>query len=505
MGNKMKRRAFLSVYDKVGLIDFAKNLTEKFDYEIVAGGDTYELLRSAEIDVINLSEFSNTAGFLMKDYEALNETILAGILANSSDTREMNELERFAVKSFDMVVVNVCPFEKLVLENSNIDDVIKNIDIVGMTLLRAGAKNYRNVTVIIDKVDYYVALNANEFGRLKLAAKAFNFAANYDRAISSLLAEQTGEKPFKTLSFEKVRDLKYGENPHQKGAIYKTERMVDYEVLDGKELSFNDILNVTEAANIVSEFFDVNAVSIIRHTKPCGVALGRSIYDAYTKAFDCDPISSFYGTVGFSKTVDSEVAKHLNSMAVEVIVAPDYSKDAIEIFNDNPDIKLVKLNTPLKEYRQLAREDVIMSPFGALVQDSDSSELDKDMFKVVTREKPTKEQIEDAIFAWKVVKYAKTNSAVIARDFKTVAISQGQTNAIVAVEQALNYACDNSKEAVLASDATIHAEDCIYSAVQGRISLIIQPGGSVKDQKIIETCDKYGIAMITTGIRNYKQ
>ena len=287
--------------------------------------------------------------------------------------------------------------------------------------------------------------------------------------------------------------------------IYKTERMVDYEVLDGKELSFNDILNVTEAANIVSEFFDVNAVSIIRHTKPCGVALGRSIYDAYTKAFDCDPISSFYGTVGFSKTVDSEVAKHLNSMAVEVIVAPDYSKEAIEIFNDNPDIKLVKLNTPLKEYRQLAREDVIMSPFGALVQDSDSSELDKDMFKVVTREKPTKEQIEDAIFAWKVVKYAKTNSAVIARDFKTVAISQGQTNAIVAVEQALNYACDNSKEAVLASDATIHAEDCIYSAVQGRISLIIQPGGSVKDQKIIETCDKYGIAMITTGIRNYKQ
>lgn len=301
MGNKMKRRAFLSVYDKVGLIDFAKNLTEKFDYEIVAGGDTYELLRSAEIDVINLSEFSNTAGFLMKDYEALNETILAGILANSSDTREMNELERFAVKSFDMVVVNICPFEKLVLENSNIDDVIKNIDVVGMTLLRAGAKNYRNVTVIIDKVDYYVALNANEFGRLKLAAKAFNFAANYDRAISSLLAEQTGEKPFKTLSFEKVRDLKYGENPHQKGAIYKTERMVDYEVLDGKELSFNDILNVTESANIVSEFFDVNAVSIIRHTKPCGVALGRSIYDAYTKAFDCDPISSFYGTVGFQK------------------------------------------------------------------------------------------------------------------------------------------------------------------------------------------------------------
>lgn len=504
-GIKMKRRAFISVYDKVGLIDFAKNLTEKFDYEIVAGGDTYELLNSADIEVINLSEFANTSGLLMKEFEALSETVLAGILANSSDVRELNELERFAIKSFDMVVVNVCPFERVVIENDNVDEMIKNIDIVGLTLLRAGAKNYKNVTVITDKVDYYVALNANEFGRLKLAAKALNLTSNYDRAIASMLAEQTGEKPFKTLSFEKVKDLKYGENPHQKGAIYKTERMVNYEVLNEKELSFNDVLNVTEATNIVSEFFDVNAVSIIRHTKPCGVALGRSIYDAYTKAFDCDPISSFYGTVGFSKPVDAEVAKHLNSMAVEVIVAPDFNNDALEIFKDNPEIKLVKLNTPLKEYRKLAREDVILSPFGALVQDSDLSELDKDMFKVVSREKPTKEQIEDAIFAWKVVKYAKTNSAVIARDFKTVAIAQGQTNAIVAVEQALNYACDNSKEAVLASDATIHAEDCIYSAVQGRISLIIQPGGSVKDQKIIETCDKYGIAMITTGIRNYKQ
>ena len=434
-----------------------------------------------------------------------SENIFAGILANSTDARELNELERLAIKSFDMVVVNICPFEKVMLESNDVGVMIEKIDIVGVAILRAGAKNYKNVTVITDKVDYYVALNANEFGRLKLAAKAFNLTSNYDRLISSKLAEQTGDKPFKTFNFEKVRDLQYGENPHQKGAIYKTERMVDYEVINDRDLTYNDILNVTEAANIVSEFYDVNAVAIIRHTKPCGVALGRSIYDAYTKAFDCDPVSSFYGTVGFSKPVDAEVAKHLNSMSVEVIIAPEFTPDAVELFEDNSSIKLVKLNTSLKDYRKLIREEVIMSPFGALVQDSNSSELDKDMFKVVTREKPTTEQIEDAVFAWKVVKYAKTNSAVIARDFKTAAIAQGQTNAIVAVEQALSYACDNSKEAVLASDATIHAEDCIYSAIQGRISLIIQPGGSVKDQNIIEVCDKYGIAMITTGIRNYKQ
>ncbi len=501
----MKRRAFISVYDKVGLIDFAKNLVEKFDYEIVASGDTYELLKNSDIDVIDIAEFSVSSGLLVKELEGFNETVLAGILSNSSEVKALNELEKLAVKSFDMVVVNICPFDKIISESSDVSEMIDKINIVGLALLRAGAKNYKNVTVITDKIDYYIALNANEFGRLKLAAKAFNFTSNYDRLISSKLAEQTGEKPFKTFNFEKVKDLQYGENPHQKGAIYKSDRMVDYEVINGRELSFNDILNVTEATNIVSEFYDVNAVSIIRHTKPCGVALGRSIYDAYTKAFDCDPVSSFYGTVGFSKPVDSEVAKHLNSMSVEVVIAPDFTPEAVELFEDNSDIKLVKLNTSLKEYRKLTREEVIMSPFGTLVQDSNSSELDKDMFKVVTREKPTAEQIEDAVFAWKVVKYAKTNSAVIARDFKTSAISQGQTNAIVAVEHALNYACENSKEAVLASDAAIHAEDCIYSAVQGRISLIIQPGGSVKDQKIIDVCDKYGISMITTGIRNYRQ
>ena len=500
----MKRRAFISVYDKAGLIDFAKNLVDKFEYEIVAGGDTYELLKAADIEVINVSEFSNASALLSKDFDIINETILAGILSKHTDYNTLNEVEKLVIKSFDMVVVNICPFEKILFESGNIDEVINRIDIAGVAFLRAGAKNYKNVTVITDKVDYYVALNANDFGRLKLAVKAFNLTANYDRLICSKLAEQTGEKPFKTFSFEKIKDMQYGENPHQHGAIYKTDKMVDYEVINGRELSFNNILNVTEAANIVSEFYDVNCVSIIRHTKPCGVALGRSLYEAYTKAFDCDPVSSFYGVVGFSKPVDLEVAKHLNSMAVEVIVAPDYEEEAVKLFEDNSEIKLVKLNTSLKDYRRLTCEEVILTPFGALVQDRNSSELDKDKFEVVTREKPTPEQIEDAVFAWKVVKHAKTNSVVIARDFKTIAITQGQTNAISAVENALNYACDGSKEAVLASDSFLPAEDCIYSAVQARISLIIQPGGAIKDQKLIDLCDKYGIAMITTGIRNYR-
>lgn len=499
----MKRRAFISVYDKVGLVDFAKNLTEKFEYEIVAGVDTYEVLQKAGIEAISIKEYANSNGFLKDELAAINETIFAGILANSSDAADLTELERMAVKSFDMVVVNLKPLDEQAL--NNVTEMINQIDIAGIAILRAAAKNYKNVTVITDKVDYYVALNANDFGRLKLAMKAFNVTSNYDRLISKKLAEQTGEKPFKTFNFEKIKDMKYGENPHQKAAIYKTERMVDYEIINDKELTFNNILNVTEAVNLVSEFYDVNCVSIIRHAKPCGVALGRSLYEAYTKAFDCDPISSFYGVVGFSKPVDAEVAKHLNSMAVEVIVAPDFEENAVELFKDNPDIKLVKLNTSLKEYRRLTVEEVMITPFGVLVQDRNNSELNKDMFKVVTREKPTPEQIEDAIFAWKVVKHAKTTSVVIAKDFKTTAITQGQTNATAAVENALNYACDGSKEAVLACDSLLPAEDCIYAAIQGRINLIIQPGGGIKDQKLIDVCDKYGISMITTGIRNYRQ
>ena len=501
----MKRRAFISVYDKVGLIDFAKNLVEKFDYEIVSSGDTYEILKNADIDTINVSEFSSFAGFLKNDYEVLNENFLASVMANGSDLGNLSDIEKAIIKPFDMVVINLNPIDKIIADNSNPDEIIKKIDIPNIALLRAAAKNYKNVTVITDKVDYYVALNANEFGRLKLAVKAFNTSSNYDRIICSNMAEQTGEKPFKIFNFEKIKDLAYGENPHQKSSIYKTDKMVDYEVINEKELTFNNIIDITAAVNVVSEFYDVNCVAIIRHGKPCGVALGRSLYEAYTKAFDCDPISSFYGVVGFSKKIDLEVAKHLNSMSVEVVIAPDFDNEAIELFKDNTEIKLIKLNTSLKEYRRLMLEEVIMTPFGILVQYRNNSELDKDMFKVVTKEKPTPEQIEDAIFAWKVVKYAKTNAVVIARDFKTSAIAQGHTNVLPAVEWALDYACDNSKEAVLASDSAIQSEDSIYSAVQSRINLIIQPGGSVKDQQLIDVCDKYGIAMITTGIRNYKQ
>lgn len=499
----MRRRAFISVYDKSSIEDFAKNLVAKFNYEIVAAGNTYKLLENAGIEVTDVANLTNAPAILSKEFNALNENILAGILANSSDSEELDELEKFAIKTFDMVIVNFQPFNEIETKTSNIDEIIKKIDIVGVTLIRAAAKNYKNVTVITDKIDYYLALNANDFGRLKLAAKALQMVSDYDKAICSAMLTEIGEAPFKSYSLEKITDMSHGENHNQKASLYKGEKMVDYEVEDNKELSYNDILNITEAVNIVSEFYDMYTVSIVRHTKPCGVAIGKSTYEAYTKAFDCDPMSSYYGTVAFSKSVDLDTAKHLNSMAVEVIVAPEYDEKAMELLKENPEIKIITLKTPLLEYKTMQVEDLAMTPFGVLIQDKNSSELDRDMFKVVTTEKPTAAQIEDAVFGWKIAKYAKTNAAIVVKNLQTVAIGQGYTNTLVAIEGVLNTAADMAKDAVLVSDCAIPAEDCIYAAVQNRINLVIQPGGTVKDQKIIEMSDKYGLSMIMTGIKNY--
>ncbi len=305
------------------------------------------------------------------------------------------------------------------------------------------------------------------------------------------------------LTFEKIRDFKYGENYQQQAALYKFENMADYTVLNDKELSFNDIGDITQAVNIVSEFYDMNCCAIIKHSKPCSCALGTSLYEAYTKAFDCDPISAFSSVAGFSKKVDVETAKLLNSTPIKVVIAPDYDEKSIKIFEKNNEIKLVKLNTSLKDYKLIKNNEISVSPFGILVQEQNKSELSKNSFKVVTKTKPTKEQIEDAIFAWKIAKYCKTDSVVIAKDFKSHAISQGFTNTLSAIEQALDFACDNSKDAVLASDTCFQTVDCINSASQGRIGLIIQPGNSACDKKIIEQCDKYNIVMITTGITNH--
>ena len=306
------------------------------------------------------------------------------------------------------------------------------------------------------------------------------------------------------LIFEKIRDLNYGENPHQSAGLYTVDCMADYELIFGDNLTYDNILNLNEITAILSEFYDVNSAAITKHGIYCGVALGRNIEDAYNKAFDCDPVSAFYGSIGFSQTLDYETAKLVSSMGVKVVIAPDYDSKAAIALSANDHIKLVKLNTPLKDLKNFVNNDLKVTPFGMLIQSKNYSELNKNLFKVVTKTKPTSEQIEDAIFAWKIVKYTRTDSAVVVKDFATKGIAQGCSNSTLAVENALNYACDGSKDAILATDGVIYSQDTIFAAAQGRIKLIIQTGGSDKDSDLIKLADKYEIAMIMTGVRNHR-
>lgn len=500
----MGKRAFISVYDKENIVDFAKGLVKQ-GFEIVSTGGTFDLFSKNGIEATEVSQVTKYPEMLSGKVKSLHPAIFAGILADATNSNELKEIESHSIKNFDMVVVNLYPFEKVAAQTDNIDELIKNIDIGGVTLLRAGAKNHKNVTVVTDKADYDKVLkDTNEELRRELALKAFASTSNYDKMIGSKLGEVFGKESCKTFAFEKIQDLRYGENPHQKAGLYKADSIVDYEILWGKELSYNNIIDITTAVNIISEFYDVPAAAIIKHTTPCGVALGTDILDAYNKAFDCDPISAFGGIVAFSQKVTKHVAKLLNAVFLEVVIAPDYDEEALEILQGKKNLRIVKLNTKLEDYKKIAYEEIKITPFGVLIQESDKKELDKDTFKVVTKTKPTAEQIEDAIFAWKVAKHAKSNAIVVAKDFKTLAIGQGNTSRIASMEWALDTACDGTKDAVVASDGFFPAIDNIQAAAQGRISLIIQPGGSIKDKDVIAEADKLNVAMITTGIRHFR-
>lgn len=305
-------------------------------------------------------------------------------------------------------------------------------------------------------------------------------------------------------NLEKLTEFKYGENSHQRASIYKTENITDYDRLNGEELTFQNFLDMNVLINILSEFFDVNATVISKSALPVGVALGVSLKEAFTKAFDCNPVSTINSCIGFSKIVDVETAKQIHLTQFELVMAIGFDKEALEILQKDNNLKIIKINTPLEEVKTLLSEEIKITPFGILAQDSDKLDFNKDTFKIQTKKKPTKEQLEDAIFAYKVVKYAKSNACVITKDFKTLAIGQGQTGFADACECAVNYSCDSTKEAVMAVDVPIKTADGIHVAAQNRISLVIQAGGTVKDKEIIDVCDKYEMVMITTGISHFK-
>lgn len=501
----MKKRAYISVYDKEN-IEFAAKKLINLGYEILSTGNTYNYLKEKGIDAIESSTVTGFRELLSGKVKSLHPEIFAGILADKDEAKTLN------FPPISVVIVNLYPFEEYAQQNAETQTLIKNIDIGGVALLRAGAKNYQNVVVITDKKDYEIDFeNIDDKTRENLALKVFLKTSKYDGLIFEGLSKKFADENEETLpdylnySLIKKQNLRYGENPHQKAALYDFgEKLVDYEVLGGKELSYNNIVDVTAALNIVSEFFDVNAAVIIKHTNPSGVALGKTLEEAWDRALDCDPLSAFGGIVAFSKKVDLNIAQKLTKMFLEVVIAPDFEEGAIEQFKTKKNLRIIKINTPLEKYKQFTEKEIKLTPFGALVQDKDIKELDVETFKVVTKEKPTAEMIEDMVFAQKIAKHLKSNAIVIAKDLKTIGICGGQTSRVGAVEIALMRVTDSAKDAILASDGFFPATDNITVAAQHRIKGIIQPGGSIKDKEVIDLADKLNICMITTGIRHFK-
>lgn len=510
----MAKRALISVYNKDKLVEFAEKLTEGYGWEIVATGSTFDLLNNSGIKAKEISEITGKRQLINGKVKTLYPDVFAGILADMNNESEKADIEKSGINLFDMVVVNFYPFEEAVQKGVDEIELINTIDIGGPSMLRAAAKNNRRVLAVSSPEQYKRVLeDLKEHNgetslqlRREFALKVFEKTLDFDTKILHELSNRFEENSdnYYSLNIKKAKDLRYGENPHQKAGIYYTNNTVNYEVLNGKELSYNNILDVTACTNILSEFYDVPGCVIIKHNTPCGAALGKDITEAWKKALDCDPLSAFGGIVGFTQKIDEKLAKELTAMFLEVIVAPDYTEEAIAQLKTKKNLRVIKLNTSLLEYKNYLSEEIRITPFGTLVQDMDKGELNKDDFKVVTKTKPTAEMVEDMIFAWKIAKHAKSNAVVVAKDFKAIGIGQGQTSRVDAFEIALNRACDSSKDAVAASDGFFPAIDNIHVAAQGRIAAIIQPGGSIKDEEVIKTADKYNIAMITTGIRHFR-
>lgn len=507
----MKKRALISVYNKDYILDFAIKLTE-LGYEIISTGGTYKFLNDNGLNVVKVSDITGFPEILNGRVKTLHPKIHGGILAIRDNDKHIEELKENDIMPIDIVCVNLYPFKETILKDDvPMEEAIENIDIGGPSMIRSAAKNNKYVTVLVDPNDYEnVVDEIKEYGntksktRLYLAAKAFGHTAVYDSLIYNYFIDKNNMKfPDKIIfAYEKVQAMRYGENPHQKAAFYKNALksfgITECEQLHGKELSFNNINDANAAIELLREFDEPTAVAI-KHTNPCGVATADNIYDAYKKAYECDKISIFGGIVAFNRRIDAKVAEELRKIFLEIIIAPKFDDDALSILEKKKNVRILKINEKyLNEY------DIKKIEGGLLVQEKDNVDLDEDKIKVVTKNKPTKEELEDLRFAWKVVKHVKSNAIVLVKDKATVGIGAGQVNRIWPTEQSIKEAGERANGSVLASDAFFPFSDVVETASKAGVTSIIQPGGSKNDNLSIDAANKLGISMIFTGIRHFK-
>ncbi|MDO4281280.1 MAG: bifunctional phosphoribosylaminoimidazolecarboxamide formyltransferase/IMP cyclohydrolase [Peptococcaceae bacterium] len=507
------KRALISVSDKTGLQDFAKALVE-LDYEILSTGGTARALHEAGVPVIEVSDVTKFPEILDGRVKTLHPIIHAGILARGTEAH-MQTLKDMDIAPIDLVVINLYPFEETIAK-PDVDQqtAIENIDIGGPTMVRAAAKNHERVSIVVDPSQYddvIKALKSEESitlaQRQQLAMRAFEMTARYDAAISQYMVSQFAGSVFEpSYSFggRLQQMLRYGENPHQKAAFYaETKRpgtLAGAEQLGGKELSYNNIVDTDAAWQMVNEFVDQPACAIIKHTNPCGFATGKDVCDAFVRAHEADPLSSYGGIVAFNREVDVATAEEIIKTFFEAVIAPGYEEGAVDILHKKEKLRI--LDT--KACGQATTPWIETISGGFLVQERDTNHLDVNSLKVVTEKAPDASLIEDLVFAWNVVKHVKSNAIVVAKDGVSIGVGAGQMNRVGSCDIALTHAGDKAKGAVLASDAFFPFADNIEVAAKAGIAAIIQPGGSIRDQEVIDACNKYGIAMVFTGVRHFK-
>lgn len=509
------KRALISVSDKSGIVEFASELAKQ-GVELISTGGTYSLLQEKGVPVINISEVTSFPEIMDGRVKTLHPAVHSGLLAVRDNVEHQEQMKKLGLDYIDLVVVNLYPFaETIAKPDVTYEDAIENIDIGGPTMLRSAAKNHAFVTVVVDAADYGQVLEeVSSTGdtaletRKRLAAKVFRHTAAYDSLIANYLSEKTGERtPEKyTVTYEKVQDLRYGENPHQQAAFYRQPLAVagtiaTAEKLHGKELSYNNINDANAALQIVKEFAEP-AVVAVKHMNPCGVGIGETIVEAYQKAYEADPVSIFGGIIASNRTIDEACAKLMHEIFLEIIMAPDFTPEAEEILKKKKNLRLLKLGdlgTSGKDSFNVTTVDG-----GMLVQEADTYSLDPDQLKVATDRQPTDEELKQLLFAWKVVKHVKSNAILLAADNMTVGVGAGQMNRVGAAKIAIEQAGDRAKGSVLASDAFFPMGDTVELAAKHGITAIIQPGGSIKDEESIRAANENGITMIMTGVRHFK-
>lgn len=509
-----KKRALISVSDKQGVVEFARELVG-LGFEIISTGGTKKVLQDEGMPVIGVSEVTGFPEILEGRVKTLHPKIHGGLLAKYNDPGHQAQLAENEIQQIELVCVNLYPFKETIAKPGvTPEDAIENIDIGGPAMLRASAKNHQYITVLVDHADYGQVIeeykNQQETHletRRRLAAKVFRHTAAYDALIAEYMTELAGEtQPEKmTVTYELKQNLRYGENPHQKAAFYQKPlgsafSVAAAEQLHGKELSYNNINDANAALQIVKEFSEPAAVAV-KHMNPCGVGTGSNGYEAFLKAFEADPVSIFGGIIALNREVDGETARKLYEIFLEIIIAPSFSDEALEILRGKKNLRLLKV--PFDSNG--ANEKTLSSiEGGLLVQEQDAFGFEEGVISIPTKREPTEAEWEALKLGWKVVKHVKSNAIVVCDQASTLGIGAGQMNRVGAAKIALEQAGKKAEGAALASDAFFPMDDTVEAAAKAGITAIIQPGGSVRDADSIKKADEYGIAMVFTGVRHFR-